>query len=79
MTRRNDRIQPSLSRALVMSDTLIHSTSRDLMAPDTEPSDQELETVMREALAVALERKAHSDEWMRRQLWEAVARARAIS
>lgn len=59
-----------------MSHSAISRTARDLMAPDTEPSDQELATVMREALALALERKAQSDEWMRQQLLEAVAQAR---
>jgi hypothetical protein len=50
---------------------------RDLMAPDSEPTDEELSVVMREALDLALTRKAVSDEWMRRQLAEAVREALA--
>jgi hypothetical protein len=49
---------------------------RDLMAPDTEPTDEELGQVMREARDVAMERKATSDAWMRRKLEEAVREAR---
>ena len=50
---------------------------RDLMAPDTEPTDEELALVMREARDLALLRKAESDEWMRQQLAEAVRAALA--
>jgi hypothetical protein len=50
---------------------------RDPMAPDSEPTDEELSVVMREALDLALARKAASDEWMRRQLAEAVREALA--
>ena len=50
---------------------------RDLMAPDTEPTDEELALVMREARDLALQRKAESDEWMRQQLAEAVRAALA--
>ncbi|MBI5538412.1 MAG: hypothetical protein HY898_37155 [Deltaproteobacteria bacterium] len=49
---------------------------RDLMAPDTEPTDEELEQVMFEARDAATERKAASDAWMRRKLEEAVRQAR---
>jgi hypothetical protein len=45
------------------------------MAPDSEPTDEELSLVMREALDLALARKAASDEWMRKQLAEAVREA----
>lgn len=45
---------------------------RDLMAPDTEPTDEELAEVMQEALDVAMERKAASDAWMRQKLEETV-------
>lgn len=48
---------------------------RDLMAPDAEPTDEELALVMREARDLAMARKADSDEWMRRQLAEAVREA----
>ncbi len=41
---------------------------RDLMAPDTDPTDEELHLVMHEALNLALERKQLSDAWMRQRL-----------
>jgi hypothetical protein len=47
------------------------------MAPDCEPTDEELEVVMHEALDLAMARKAASDEWMRRQLADAVREALA--
>ena len=43
------------------------------MAPDTEPTDEELAVVMREARDLALQRKAISDEWMQKQVAEAVS------
>ena len=49
------------------------------MAPNTEPTDAELEMVMQEALTLAIERKCASDAWIQRQLREAVAQARARS
>lgn len=49
--------------------------NRDLMAPDTEPTDEELHLVMREALNLALERKKFSDAWMRQRLSEEVLKA----
>jgi hypothetical protein len=49
---------------------------RDLMAPETEPTDAELEIVMREALNLALARKQQSDIWMRKQLQETVDQVR---
>lgn len=49
------------------------------MAPNTEPTDAELELVMREALTLAIERKRVSDAWIQRQLREAVAQARTRS
>lgn len=51
---------------------------RDLMASDTEPTDEELQVVMREALNVALERKKSSDAWMRERLSEEVQKARSF-
>lgn len=45
---------------------------RDLMAPGTEPTDEELQIVMREAHDLVRERKAQSDLWMREQLAQAV-------
>ena len=51
------------------------NTKRDLMAPDTEPSDEELQIVMREALQSALARKKSSDVWMQQQLLDEVSKA----
>lgn len=53
------------------------SADRDLMAPDTEPTDEELQTVMREARDLAMQRKAESDLWLSRELERAVREARA--
>jgi len=47
--------------------------SRDLMAPDTDPTDEELHLVMSEALSLARERKIISDAWMRQRLADEVA------
>lgn len=47
------------------------------MASDTEPTDEELSMVMQEARDIAMARKRESDEWMRRQLAQAVAEAEA--
>ncbi len=44
---------------------------RDLMAPDTEPTDEELALVMREARDRAIERHALSDAWIKARLEEA--------
>jgi hypothetical protein len=52
------------------------NAKRDLMASDTEPTDEELQIVMREALNLALERKKSSDAWMRQRLSEEVQKAR---
>lgn len=48
---------------------------RNPMVADTEPTDEELELVMHEALALANTRKAASDAWMHQQLNQAVAEA----
>lgn len=53
--------------------------SRDLMAPNTEPTDEELQLVMHEALLLVRERKMISDAWMRQRLAEEVAAAFARS
>lgn len=45
-----------------------HISKRDLMAPDTEPTDEELQLVMREALDLAMARKKQSDNWMKLEL-----------
>lgn len=51
--------------------------ARDLMAPETEPTDEELHLVMSEALDLAMERKKMSDAWMRQRLIDEVAQTRA--
>ena len=50
---------------------------RDLMAPDTEPTDAELELVMREACAEAVRLESVSDGWIAARLREAAAAAAA--
>ena len=44
---------------------------RDLMAPDTEPTDEELALVMREAREAAVRRRAIADAWIAARLEEA--------
>lgn len=51
--------------------------SRDLMAPDTEPTDEELALVMREARDLAIQRRATADAWVAARLKEASIFARA--
>jgi len=46
-------------------------TPRDLMAPDTEPTDEELALVMREARETAVRRRALADAWIAARLEEA--------
>jgi len=41
------------------------------MAPDTEPTDEELALVMREARDVAIQRRAKADDWIAAKLREA--------
>ena len=50
---------------------------RDLMAPDTEPTDEELALVMRAARDVAIRRWQLAEEAFRRQIEEAIRVARA--
>jgi hypothetical protein len=50
---------------------------RDLMAPDTEPTDEELAIVMRAARDEAVRRKKESDDSLRRQIADAVRAAHA--
>ena len=52
---------------------------RDLMAPDTEPTDEELHAVMLAARDAALERKKHADAWTAARLAEAAAVAEAVN
>jgi hypothetical protein len=49
---------------------------RDLMAPDTEPTDEELAVVMRAARDLAIQRRAISDAWIAARLEEATRIAR---
>ena len=51
--------------------------SRDLMAPDTEPTDEELALVMREARDLAVQRRATADAWVTARLKEASIFGRA--
>jgi hypothetical protein len=51
--------------------------SRDLMAPDTEPTDEELALVMREARDLAVQRRATADAWVAARLKEASLFGRA--
>jgi hypothetical protein len=44
---------------------------RDLMAPDTEPTDEELALVMREARELAAQRRVKADAWIAARLEEA--------
>ena len=46
-------------------------TTRDLMAPDTEPTDEELAAVMDAACELAIQRRALSDAWVAARLEEA--------
>lgn len=52
---------------------------RDLMAPDTEPTDEELALVMREARDVAVQRRAKADAWIAARLKEATLYAETHS
>ena len=45
---------------------------RDIMAPDSEPTDEELAHVMNEALAEALEQELRANEYVRQELARAV-------
>ena len=54
-------------------------TRRDLMAPDTEPTDEELALVMREARELAVARRAKADAWISARLKEASQFARENS
>jgi hypothetical protein len=50
--------------------------SRDLMAPDTEPTDEELAVVMRGARDRAIQRRARGEAWIAARLEEAARFAR---
>jgi hypothetical protein len=52
---------------------------RDVMAPDTEPTDEELEAVMREARDNAIRRRARVEVWIAARLEEAARFAREHS
>lgn len=48
---------------------------RNPMTADTDPTDEELAIVMREACELAMQRKAESDDWSRQQIAKAVREA----
>ena len=50
--------------------------TRDLMAPDAEPTDEELAVVMAAARDLVLQRRALSDAWVAARLEEAARNAR---
>ncbi len=50
--------------------------ARDLMAPDTEPTDEELAAVMAAARDLAVQRRALSDAWIAARLEQAARTAR---
>ena len=50
--------------------------TRDLMAPDTEPTDEELAIVMCAARDLAIQRRALSDAWIAARLAEVAKSAR---
>lgn len=52
---------------------------RNPMTADTDPTDEELAIVMREACELAMQRKAQSDDWLRQQVAKAVCEARERS
>jgi hypothetical protein len=64
---------------LLVSEAAKPMTTRDLMAPDTEPTDEELALVMREAREVAVARRAKADAWIAAKLKEASEFAEANS
>ncbi len=49
---------------------------RNPMTADTDPTDEELALVMREACELAMQRKAESDAWLKREISNAVIEAR---
>jgi hypothetical protein len=65
------------ARAVLSLFTRMHMESRDLMAPDTEPTDEELALVMREARDLAVQRRATADAWVAARLKEASIFGRA--
>jgi hypothetical protein len=62
------------TQGVTMTDST--NTKRIPLAADTDPTDEELSEVMREALDLAMSRKQESDNWMRHKLAEAVKDAR---
>ena len=50
--------------------------TRDLMAPDTEPTDEELAIVMCAARDLAIQRRALSEAWIAARLAEVAKSAR---
>ncbi|MFO0950826.1 MAG: hypothetical protein U0835_06655 [Isosphaeraceae bacterium] len=50
--------------------------TRDLMAPDTDPTDEELEAATRTAAEIVRARKAISDAWVAAKIEEATRQVR---
>ncbi len=48
---------------------------RDMMAPDTDPTDEELEAVAKEALLIATDRRTAYERWISTTLQAATPRA----
>ena len=70
-------LRPLLSVCMVVHNTRHQvMNERDLMAPDTEPTDEELALVMREARELAVPERAKSDAWIAARLKEAAQYAR---
>ena len=63
-----DRIGSSGGHSATTSEAV---KPRDPMAPDTEPTDEELALVMREARELAVQRRAKADAWIAARLEEA--------
>lgn len=60
----------------IMASPVNPPQARDLMAPDTEPTDEELAAVMVAARDLAVQRRVLSDAWVEARLEEAARAAR---
>lgn len=65
------------SRLLPFVQVDMSTAQRDLMAPDTEPTDEELALVMREARDEVVRRNRQADEKLRLQIEDAIRVAAA--
>lgn len=71
------RLALVVSEVVAMASPVNVPQARDLMAPDTEPTDEELAAVMVAARDLAVQRRALSDAWIAARLEEAARTARA--